>query len=291
MGVLVWIILIALLGLLVWLYFKFIKIPKIKNIVFIDGSLGCGKSYYSVALAVKLYKRARFRYRLKLVFSPLIKYVRKLRKLEYCKPEEPLLYSNIRLRNIRFVRINKELIFRQNRFAYGSVLLLDEFSLMADQYTYKDRGISERLSLFFKLFRHETKGGYIVINSQSTSDLHYSLKYVLSEYFYIHHRRKFPFLTALQVQEMIYNADKEGGGVVNTRDEDIERANRLVLCGNRFYKYYDSYCYSIFTDGLPVYGHLEFNGKGDSLKCPDLVSFKEYRYLTEKMDNAQTKDI
>lgn len=283
MKILIWIILIALLGLLIWLYFKFIKIPKIKNIVFIDGTLGSGKTYYSVSLAIRLHKKALRRYRLTLLLKPLIILAKRIKDKEYnwVEPEKPLLYSNIPLCNYPFVKINKDLILREKRFAYRSVLLLDEFSLMADQYTYKDRGISERLSLFFKLFRHETRGGYIVINSQSTSDLHYSIKYVLSDYLYIHHRTKVPFFSILQMQEMAYCGDKDGSQIVNVRNEDIERSNRAVIVWNKYYKYFDTYCYSIFTDNaIIVKDELKIDKKDrKNLKNGELVSFKEFKYL------------
>lgn len=285
-----WLFLLLAVGLIalgVWLYFKFFKVYKVKNIVFIDGALGTGKSYYSVALAVRLYKKAYRRY---VVLKWLLSYLSwwKWLNKRLGNVEEPILYSNIRLRNIKFTKVTKDLLYRQNyRFAYKSVLLIDEFSLMADQFCYKDRDMSERLSNFFKLWRHETKGGYIIVNSQTTSDLHYSLKYVLSDYLYIHHRSKFPFVTALSVQEMCYVADKDGGNVVNARYSDVEETCKVVLSLNKYYKYYDSYCYSVFTDDLPVYSCAEFNGKGSYIKDVNLVSFKAYQYLTENLKDKE----
>lgn len=275
----IWIILALVLGLLAFLYWKFFKLYKVKNIVFIDGSLGTGKSFYSVALAVRLYKRELRRWKVRNVLCKLLH-----REL----PERPALYSNIRLRNIEFTKITKDMLFRQNyRFPYKSILLLDEFSLVADQFCYKDREMSERLSNFFKLFRHETKGGYCVINSQTTSDLHYSVKYVLSDYLYIHHNTRLPFVRALKVQEMAYCADKDGQSVTNVRNEDIEETCKTILVFSKYFKYYDSYCYSIFTDGLPIYEIGEFNEKKAYIKDANLVSFKEYKYLTENLEKER----
>lgn len=285
---------ILILGLVVlglFLYFKFFKLYKVKNIVFVDGALGTGKSFFSVALAVRLYKKQHRIYTLKkwllgFLSSFSAKFKEKLDALE-----EPVLYSNIRLRKIKFTKLTKDLLFRKNyRFSYKSVLLIDEFSLLADQFCYKDREMSERLSNFFKLFRHETKGGYIVINSQSTSDLHYSLKYVLSDYLYLHHTRKFPFVCAIRTQELAYTADKDGGSVVNVRENDIEETLKVMLVLKKYFKYYDTYCYSIFTDDLPVYRTDEFNPKKSNIKDANLISFKAYRYLTENIDKEKTNE-
>lgn len=276
----------------IWLYFKFFKLLKIKNILFIDGSLGTGKSFLSVAIAIRMYKKQLRKYYVKLWLLKILarfKLDRFSAKLDAL--EKPLLYSNIRLRNIPFVKLTKDLMFRQNfRFAYGSVLLLDEFSLMADQFTYKDREMSERLSLFFKLFRHETRNGYAIINSQSTSDLHYSLKYVLSDYLYIHHKKKYPFVISLKVQEMVYSADKDGGNVINARSEDIEETCKTMLVLKKYFKYYDPYCYSIFTDMLPVYKIAQYNDKDDSLKDCELITFKEYRFLMENIETLKAEE-
>lgn len=274
-------IFIAIFILIAYLYFKFFKIPKIKNIVFIDGSLGTGKTFYSIALGVRLYKKQLRNYKFKKFILSLIS-KKKLENLE-----EPVLYSNIKLRNIKFTLVTKDLLFRQNyRFAYNSVLILDEFSLIADQMLYKNTEINERLSEFFKLFRHETKGGYIIVNSQSISDLHYSLKYVLSDYFYIQSKVKLPFFNFLNIIESTYNADKSSS-LSTSINSDVDENVKKVIVSKKYFKYYDTYCYSIFTDSLPIYKTDSLLSKNDSLKASNLVSFKDFKYLYE---NLHTED-
>lgn len=286
MNVLAWLVVIGLALLAIWIYWRFFKVLKIKNIVFVDGALGTGKSFFSVALAVRLYKKQLRIWKLKKFLFPILGVA--FKRFQNVRLEKPRLYSNINLRNVEFVHLNRDLMFRQQRFAYKSVVLIDEFSLMADQFTYKDREMSERLSLFFKLFRHETMGGYCVINSQSTSDLHYSLKYVLSDYLYIHHKSKFPFVTALCCQEMAYCGDANGMSVMNVRDRDVEESCKTMLVLNKYYKYYDSYCYSIFTDSCPVYKISDFHKKGENIKDENLVTFKTFLYLTENLKKKPT---
>lgn len=269
---------IAIFILIAYLYFKFFKIPKIKNIVFIDGSLGTGKTFYSIALGVRLYKKQLRSYKIKRFILSLIS-KKKLENLE-----EPVLYSNIKLRNIKFTLVTKDLLFRQNyRFAYKSVLILDEFSLVADQMLYKNPEINERLSEFFKLFRHETKGGYIIVNSQSISDLHYSLKYVLSDYFYIQSKVKLPFFNFLNIIESTYNADKSSS-LSTSINSDVDENVKKVIVSKKYFKYYDTYCYSIFTDSLPIYKTDSLLSRTDDLKASNLVSFKDFKYLYENMN-------
>lgn len=260
---LVWLIFIGVIGLVLFLYFRFFKIPKLKNLVFVDGTLGSGKSMLSVNLAVRLYKRNLRFWRINCTLCRLLK-----RK----EPEKPLLYSNIKLRNVPFVLVNRDLLTRNNvRFAYKSVLLLDELSLVVDQMDYKDKELSEKLSVFYKLFRHETRGGYMIMNSQAIGDLHYSAKYCLNDYFYIHSKTRLPFFSLLRVQECRYSAD---GSVVQNNDEDIENNLKVMLVPNKYFRFYDTYTYSIFSDTYKVASYLREYGKSDSLKADEFVTLK-----------------
>lgn len=288
----IWLIILGVSALLLFLYFKFFKLYKPKNIVFVDGALGTGKSFLCVALAVRLYKRAVRRWKVYKIVCKAMRAIGRLFKkdrliIKFKEPEKPLLYSNIKLRNVDFVKLTKEVLYRQKRIAYKSVVLIDEFSLIADQMQYKDKEINERLSEFFKLFRHESRGGHIIVNSQTTSDLHFSLKYCLSDYLYIHHRTNLPFVCALSVQEMAYVADKDGQAVVNVRTNDIESTCKVMLQWKKYFRYYDSYCYSALTDGLEVSSILQRYDRGDSLKDYDLLTLKQYHFLFEHLGDMK----
>lgn len=267
-----------------YIYCKYFKIPKMKNVVFIDGSLGTGKSALTVCLAIRMYKRNVRHYKVGKFFG---KFIKKFRNLE-----KPILYSNIKLRGIEYTPLTKDLIVRKNfRFAYKSVVILDEFSLVADQNMFgkKYEEICERMSEFFKLFRHETKGGYLFINSQSTSDLNYTLKSVLSDYFYIHSKssRFIPFISCLKVQECRFSRDKSS---LQVNIEDVEENLKTLVMLKKWFKYYDTYCHSIFTDNLEIYSKPIFNDKKTSLKSDELVSYKDLTYLYENMERGNQND-
>lgn len=285
------IIIVIVIVLLLVLYFKFFKIPKLKNILFVDGSLGTGKSFYSVSLAVRLFKRNLRHYKVqRFLLSKLSFFIPNLKnKVETL--EEPLLYTNMNLSKIDFVLINRDLLFRQNyRFAKNSVLLLDEFSLVADSQLIYKQELNERLLTFFKLFRHEVGSkSFMIINSQSTSDIHYSLKNVLSDYFYIHSRVKLPFFSILRVQEQAYTNDKNGQNIVSVSNGDIENNLKLLLVSNKYFKMYDSCCYSIFTDNLPVYKELSYYKDNKHLKTDVLISFRDFKYLYDNLNKHKEK--
>lgn len=260
----IWLVFIGLSVLFTWLYFRFFKIPKLKNIVFVDGSLGTGKSFYCVYLAIKVYKR---NHRLWWIAKNILRR----------DVEEPILISNIPLQDIEYQPLTLDVIERKKRIPYRSVVFIDEISLLADQMDYKNKYVNDCLRDFAKLFRHFSHNGTLIFNSQSISDVHFGFRYCLSDYIYIHHKTKFPFVSALKVQEMAYSADPSGN-VVNAVHGDVEDSLKTILVPNRYFKKYDSLCFSILTDSLKYDKHTILLEKGDSLKTKDIVTFRQGRY-------------
>lgn len=119
-----------------------------------------------------------------------------------------------------YVPLTDDLLLRKKRFVYGSVVYCQEASLVADSQLIRDMDINQLLLLFNKLFGHETKGGILIYDTQTISDLHYSIKRSLSEYFYIHRLVKWiPFFLIAYVQENRYSED---GSIITTINGDVE---------------------------------------------------------------------
>lgn len=224
----------------------------------VNGGVKSGKSTFSFHLAYKQYKRNRRYVKIRNFFLKMFK-----------KPlmEEPLFYSTIPVA-IPHVLLTKELLQRQKRFAYKSVIWVDEASLLADSMCYKDLDLNDQLLLFNKLIAHETKGGTIVYNTQSIGDMHYSVKRCLSETFYVHNTFKWlPFFLIATVREERYSED---GTIVNNYDDDIEETLHRVIIPKSIWKKFDCYAFSVMTDGLEVEKKIV---KTDDLKARRLTSF------------------
>lgn len=250
-----------LLGLIVFIYIwirrKF-KFPIVGSMACVTGGVKSGKSTFSFALAYSEYKRVRRK-------VAIVNFFRKIMR----KPllEKPLFYSTIPV-GIPHVLLTKELLLREKRFAYKSVIWVDEASLTADSMCYKDLDVNDRLLLFNKLIAHETKGGLIVYNTQSISDLHYAVKRCLSETFYVHHTCKWiPFFLICTVREERYSED---GTVMNNYQEDVEESLKRVIIPKSVWKKFDCYAYSVMTDNLEVENNVV---SADSLKAIRLTSF------------------
>jgi len=242
------------------------KVPKVGALALVTGGVKCGKSTMSVAIVRKEYKARRRSVKFKNFFRKL-----------FNKPliEMPLVYSNVPLA-MPYVPLTDDLLLRKKRFVYGSVIYVQEASLVADSQLIRDMDINERLMLFNKLIGHETKGGVIIYDTQCIGDVHYSLKRCVSNYFYIHHLVKWiPFFLIAKVQECRYSDD---GSTITVSNEDAENTLKSVIISKRNWKYFDCYCYSILTDDLPVEKNIVYNNiRTFDLKANKILSFRKLK--------------
>ena len=271
-----WLIFLALVVGISWLAAKIaskFKVPKIPCVALVTGGVKSGKSTLSVYMAIQTYNRVHRRWKIRVFFQKL---------LHRPFDEEPLLYSNIPLA-VPYVPITLELLQRKVRPRYGSVAYVNEASLLADQMlSLKKDDTNERLTLFNKLFGHETIGGVLIYDTQCVADVHYAVRRSLSSYIYVHHlEKRIPFFLIAQVREERYSDDR---GVINAYNEDVEESLKKVLIPKRVWKKFDAYCFSCLTDGLPVSDNVIEDCV--DLKARDIVSFREYKTIMQK-ENKQ----
>lgn len=260
----IWLVLVIGLIVIIFLTRKFKK-PKISCMALVTGGVKAGKSTFSCALALSKYKSQVRKVR-------FANFFRRIFRKELF--EKPLLYSNVPL-NCEYVPLTDDLLLRKQRFVYRSVIYAQEASLIADSQLIKNLDINQRLLLFNKLIGHETKGGYLIYDTQCINDNHYSVKRCISEYFYVHDTVKWiPFILLCHVRELRYSDD---GQEINVYEGDVEESMRTVLVSKRVWKMFDAYCYSVLTDHLPVASEV-VEGRGLSdLKARKIVSFRKYK--------------
>lgn len=263
------IISLLIFGLLYFFVLRKLKLPAFGAVTLITGGVKKGKSALSVRFVRTCYRRVLFKWYIRKFFAKL---------LHREVPEKPLIYSNIPLRKTKYCQLTDDHLMRRVRFNYGSIVLLDEASLVADSQLIKDKKINTELMLFFKLFGHETKGGCIFVNSHGLTDLHYSIKRTTSTYYYVHALHKYPFVVRFEVREERYSDD---GTVQNVYDADVSKSMLNIFGFKSLFKYYDSFCYSVFTDKLPLDNRERYIQSRFKLKSDHIVSFRpELRDLT-----------
>lgn len=253
-------------------HFKRLVVP---NVFLVTGAVKTGKTLLAVSQAIRLYKKNLRLFYLKKSVATLFG-----KGGDFTEP--PMLYSNINLARVKYNLLTLDIIRRKVRIPPKSVVLIDEGSLVADSMLFNDKQINNDLMIFVKLFAHLTRGGTLLISTQAVSDLHFAFKRCVGQYIYIQERRKLPFITILNVREMLY-ADEKSMNVVS---EDLALTTRRVIIWNGAYKKYDCYCYSTLADYLPlqvVYDY-DINNYKDDLKSYYLVTMHDFgRKLNQEL--------
>lgn len=249
---------IVVVAIALHFFLKKFKIVNVGTLSMTTGGVKCGKSTFCVGVSYGDYKRRLRRVRFK-------NFIRRLfGKMQF---EEPLYYSNIPM-SFPYVPITEDLLLRKTRFRYGSVIYINEASLLASSQTFRDMDINKRLLHFNKLIGHETYGGSLYYDTQCIGDVHYSIKRSLSSYYHIYKCIKWvPFIIILKLREFHYSDDKS---TINVVDKDAQEDLKTVILSKRTWKRFDAYCYSCFTDDLPVEDKLVYT---DDLKARRIFSF------------------
>lgn len=272
------IILIALIVLgVILLYIAYRKNFKVLNtpsVCLVTGGVKTGKSLLSVKLSMQAYRKAHRKW----FFAS---------RILHKNIEEPLYYTNVYTTfgngkkphklDMRIRRVTLESLLRQERFAYKSVIYIQEASLMADNMDFKNVDRNIDLSLFAKLIAHETRGGQLYLDTQSVLDVHYAFKRVSSTFLFIQKNINFGLFHILYVREMI---NSENG--VNNFDDDVDETTRKVLIPCWWHHRYDRYEYSYLTDSLNV------SEKGFEPKS-GLVSFNT-KYIERSMKKNEKEE-
>lgn len=286
----VWVILIVVLVVLFILYKRSKKL-KFDSVVMINGSIGTGKTMLCVARAKSDFKKAHsIWWRRTHIYSLLFKRMK--------NEEEPLLYSNIPIYKNRknlelfkyYVPLTKEILQRKRRPRYHSVMLWDESSIMATSMDYKNRELSEEMSFFLKMLRHEVKGSYrniwgshcnLYINTQSKNDNHYSVDRIINQVLYITKSVNIPFFKIIWCRDLLLI-----DSVQNNFEDDIKESlsTRWFLIPKKIFNTYDSYSYEFLSHDLPILDNNNCSGrvyKVGSKIMFEIATFHEWQEINK----------
>lgn len=247
-------LLIAIVVIAVICYIRYrYKRLKTPNVTLVTGGVKTGKSLCCVYMAIKEYKRRCRRVKwynhfhkdklpMPVFYSNAKIYRSYWDKFRYRKhPENRPLMPGL-------CKITKDMLLRKTRPAESCVAYVCEASLLADQMDYKDIDRNVRLSLFNKLFCHETRNGVLYYDTQAVLDVHYSIKRVCGSFLYISKSYHIPLIgRVLLVREMV-----NGENGVNTFNNDLDMETRKVLIPFWYYSYYDCFEYYYLTKNLQV---------------------------------------
>ena len=248
MGVFLILILFAVVLIVIHPYFI-----RHDTLVSFTGGLGSGKTFLSVKTALVLYRKNLFRVKVYNFFH------RKHKK------ELPRLYSNIPVKISRrkyAYRLKEEHLLLQERIPERSVVLLDEVDIFANQFQYnipcivntKGGDIDGNFDEFCRLYRHYTKGGYLVLNTQATANENIVIRRRQNTIYTLFRFRMWgiPLILprifyTVRVRHMTLSDE------VQTVEEGNAEDNYRIMFGFvPWYRTYDTHCYSERYNTVPA---------------------------------------
>lgn len=240
---------IALIVLAAFILFVYLKPYFIHHdtITLFTGSLGCGKSFWTVKTAIVQLRKNRFK-----VFLKNINPIRRLIKKQPKIPKPPLL-STIPIR-ISLFEYSSPLDFNVfvllERVPEYSVIVIDEINLFLSQMDYKIEA-EEQINEFFTLYRHQTNG-HIFMNTQNISKIHWIARYVTNRAYNLCEFRKpilgLPILAWVKCRNISISED-----IKAVEQVDNEDGLRNMFAFFPLFRQYDSRCYSERYNSLPPY--------------------------------------
>lgn len=243
-------IVLLILGIILFILLK----PyffKYDTVISFTGGLGSGKSFISSLTACQLLKKQRFRTRFYNFFH--------MRH----KKQIPLLYSSIPLRislKEYSVPLTINHLLLQEKIVEGSVVFLDEIDLFANQFEFKNPNFLRNndsegaFDEFVRLFRHYTKGGYLIVNTQCTENIVLTIRRRINRTYSLADFRLFPsgkfFLLPLfyvvKVREISLTEELK-----SFADGDLLSNYRFRFGFCPLLRRYDTYCYSERYNSVP----------------------------------------
>lgn len=161
----------------------------------------------------------------------------------------PQLYSSIPLNFRRFLFSKREFsisltdnhILLNSRIVPRSIVYIDEIGSYCNQYEYKNPNAVGSFDEFVRLFRHYTKGGYLIVNDQCSENIVLTVRRRINTVFNLMHFRKW-FWLVYTVKCRNISVSEEIKTIEEMNTEDNMRTVFGLLIGKK--KQYDTYCYS-----------------------------------------------
>ena len=295
---------ILLIIAIVFIYLSFVIYKKfyfinVDNTLMLSGAPGTGKTNEGVKWALKLWKHNKRKVKW---------YNRKARLFRREQLEIPRLYSSIPIRIGKYSkkRYNKiitslvdepkgltekylrahisrtkfcfklkpEHLLEQERLNLRSVIFVTELGKIASQYHWSNENVQQHLDDFISMWRQYGKGGYVVVDDQSSDNVVVQIRRRLGTVINMLHFRKFWKFYWVKMRNITISED-----IKTIEDESAEDSMRWRLSMfPLFHRNYDTYAFSERYNTVPrgdeeVFTQYKTN---QILKLPQTTTIKYY---------------
>lgn len=204
------------------------------TVLLFTGGLGSGKSLLSSEYALKLLRKNR----LKVLLHNIKPW--NWRK----KWPKPQLYSSIPFRVSRrewAIRLTPEHLLLQEAIVPRSVCYLDELDSFANQFDFKLDNILNSFNEFCRLYRHYTRGGYLVTNTQASDNCVLQIRRRINTCLNLMHFKKWLWIIyTVRIRNISLSEELKTVEEQNAEDNMRLKIGFLPI----FMRHYDTYCYA-----------------------------------------------
>lgn len=204
---------------------------KYDTILAFTGGLGSGKSFLSVKFSIKLLRKNRLKVKIYNLFH---------RK---SKRPIPMLYSSIPVRISRkewSLELKPEHCLLTSKVIERSVVFIDEVGSFASQFDFNLPNVRDNFNEFVRLFRHYTKGGYLVVNDQCSENINlYIRRRINTVYNLMRFKPWFKLFYTVRVRNISISEE-----IKTVEEQDTEDNTTLMIGVIPLFRRYDTYCYS-----------------------------------------------
>lgn len=252
---------IIIVAFLVWLWVK-PYIISYDTVLLFTGGLGSGKSLLSSEYALRLLRKNRF----KVLLHNLKPWNWKKSK----RWPKPLLYSSIPFlvsRRESALQLTPDHLLLQKKIVPRSVCFLDELDSFANQFDYKLANILDNFNEFCRLYRHYTKGGYLVTNTQASDNCVLQIRRRINTCYNLMHFKRWLFLFyTVRIRNISLSEELKTVEEGNTEDNMRIKFGLVPI----FCRHYDTYCYSGRYDTVPYFPEKQYRRLKTNvlLTCP-----------------------
>lgn len=174
------------------------------------------------------------------------RYIKK-QKFEDMLSKNLITKSNIDKYIESSIELTEDYLLLQSHINYRSIVFLDEIGGYVNQYEYNNPNVIYALDEFVRLFRHYTRGGYLICTEQCSDSICKPIRVRLNKVFNLmNFKGYFNLFYRVNIRELSLSED------IKTIEEQNSEENMKVTIGLfPFRKRYDTYCYSERYNSVP----------------------------------------
>lgn len=266
---------------LIWLWIKKYR-PVIDRVNIFTGAPGTGKSKLMVDISVNRFRSIRRSVKIRNFFRNIFN---KIRKKKVPLEEIPLFLSNFPIKLSRKEmsrKLSEDVVLVFRRLPYKSVVVIDEFSELANNQDYFNVYAKYNIDEFVRMYRQYTKGGFLFLADQSSDSVLVQVRRRIGKVYNLMSFRKIPLLN-IGITNIRHLSISEDIKVIEEGQAESIKKNTSWIPLFFYINRYDTYAFSGRVKDMEVVEAEEWKEmKTNKLLTIPVKKIKDKTYIDTK---------